>query len=181
MSTQMQNNDLGSVLWAWFLVFLFGLWLILVSVWILSREITRLIFFVINRATNDLLDRHDGLVVAIACILWSVVFGIGYSVWIYPELTFRTQQEKVFAFWLFIGLGFLWGASIAGWLLLEWWTRVEARLEPVYEPAAQLGPGLKVVSPAPMDQKPYLASKQELEADLAAIRPVPEPARGVGA
>ena len=179
MSTQ--NNDLGSVFWAWFLLVLFVLWLILVSLWALSREITRLIFFVINRATDDLLDRYDGLVVAIACILWTAVFGIGYWLWIYPELTFRTQQEKAVALWVFVGLGFLWGASIAGWLLLEWWSQVEERREPIYEPAAQLGPGLKVISPAPAEEQPYLASKAELEADLAAIRPVHEPAMGVGA
>jgi hypothetical protein len=49
---------------------------------------------------------------------------------------------------------------------------VEARLEPVYEPAAQLGSGLKVVSLAPVEERPYLASKAELEADMAAVRPV---------
>jgi hypothetical protein len=178
MSTKIQNNDLGSVLWAWFLLVLYVLWLILVCMWLLSREFTRLIFFVINQATDSLLDRYDGLVVAISCTLWCLVFGIGYRVWIYPELTFRTQQEKVAAFWLFIALGFLWGASIAGWLLLEWWSGVEARLEPVYEPASQLGPGLKVVSPAPVDEKPYLASKAELEADMAAVGPVVREAAG---
>jgi hypothetical protein len=174
MTTQTQTNDFGSVLWAWVKLFLWGLWLILVSLWVLSRELTRLILFVINRATDDLLDRHDGLVVAIACTLWSVVFGIGYRVWLFPELTFRTPQEKAIALWVFIGLGFLWGASIAGWLLLEWWARVEALLDQVYEPASTLGPGLKVVTPAPAEEQPYLASKAELAADMVSIRPVHE-------
>ena len=168
--TQSHDNNLveqfigGMIGIGWFLLY------VLISAFILSKWLTNLFFkFVVNPLLRGALDRQDGLVVMLSGSLWSVLFVILYMWLLYPQLDFRSPEEKLQAFWLFLGLGLVWGVAIAGWLLLEWWSEAQMVLEPVYEPQQMLGQGVKIVSAPSADVSRSLPSKEELEHDLAGI------------
>jgi hypothetical protein len=120
----------------------------LIAFWLLSKWLTKIFYeWVLNPLTNNALYRHEGLVVMISGSLWTLIFMGLYGWFIYPELAFRTPQEKWQALWVFAALGAVWGCSIAGMILAEWWIEQRLALEPVYEPGQMLGEPVRL-SPA---------------------------------
>lgn len=174
--SQQPNNDLEQAFWGMIFSMAWWVWLVIVSLWVLSKWLTRLLFDkVVNPLTDGLLDRHDGLAVALAGSLWSVVF-MGLFWWlIYPEIRYHPSQEKIQAFWVCVGLGFAWGVSIGGWILMEWWSEQQLTLEPVYQPVQMVGEPVKLVAALPTNgssprlEQPGYPTKEALADELEEV------------
>ncbi|MCB0168719.1 MAG: hypothetical protein KDI79_31115 [Anaerolineae bacterium] len=139
----------------------------MLGLWIASRWLTELLFiWVINPLFDDVLERHDGLVILLSGLLWTGVY-IGLYFWlVLPEMASSSSVEQAQAFWLFVGIGMAWGVSIGTWILLVWWSKIEPPREPPFEPAQQLGSGLRIESAPSATSQPILPSMAELNRDL---------------
>jgi hypothetical protein len=112
--------------------------------WLVCQWLTRLLFeHLLNPLLKGALDRHDGLVIALAGGLWSLVFMLLFGWQVKPETPAAAQTQT---FWVFVGAGAAYGVSIGTWILLIWWSQVEPLLERVYEPVERLDEPLRVIS-----------------------------------
>lgn len=142
----------------------------LLGVFILCQWLTRLLFqFVLNPWLKGALDRHDGLVIALAGGLWSCVFMGLYGWLVYPEIAAYPTSEQVKIFWVVVGCGCAYGIAIGTWILLLWWSEVPPLLEPPYEPVERLSTPMKLMSAPPVNGQQVSPSQAELEQEVEEV------------
>ena len=166
-----QNNNVSGegLVWAIAQTFLLWLWLVLAGAWVISKWLTRLLYeYVLFRFIGEALARHDGLVIVLSGGLWTVIFGWGYWLWLYPQIVTQHPDQALQTTLIFLALGLAWGVSIGFWLLLEWWSEIANQLEPVYEPV-QLLNRPRQISSEPDEATADLPDSDELAADLEEI------------
>ena len=141
--------------------------IVLLGVWIVCQWLTRLLFEqLLNPLLKGALDRHDGLVIALAGGLWSLVFMLLFWWQVTPEIATYSAQEKAHTFWVFVGAGCAYGVSIGTWILFIWWSEVAPPLEPVYEPVDRLGEPVQVISSPTKNGHTALPSSNQLAQEL---------------
>ena len=113
-----QNNNVSGegLVWAIALTILLWLWLVLAGSWVISKWLTRLLYeYVLFRFIGEALARHDGLIIALSGALWTVFFGWGYWLWLYPQTVAQHPDQVLQTTLIFLALGLAWGVSSSRW------------------------------------------------------------------
>lgn len=131
VNSQNNNYDPVAAIFGFLILCLEMVQLALLAAFILSTWLTRLLFQWALLPLWPGLEKHDGLVVVMSGTLWAGVAGLGiFPALLHTELL-QIAPESLVQNWLVsLGVGMVWGALVAVWVLVVWWEEIIAHQPP---------------------------------------------------